>query len=87
MGTVSPRKTGLVLAALYGGWHLLWATLVALGWAQAILNFVFWMHFLASPFKVQAFQPGVALILILVTTLLGYVLGYVLGVLWNWIHK
>lgn len=87
MGAINPNKAGLVLGTLYGGWHLVWAVLVGIGWAQAILNFVFWIHFLSSPFKTQVFRPEVALILILATAAIGYVLGYVLGVLWNWIHK
>jgi hypothetical protein len=30
------HKLGLVLAALIGGWHLVWRLLVLLGWAQAL---------------------------------------------------
>jgi hypothetical protein len=87
MGTVNPNKAGLVLGALGGGWHFLWALLVAASWAQAVINFVFWMHFLSPPYVVKPFQPGVSLILIVVTTALGYAMGYILGVLWNLIHR
>ena len=87
MGTVNPNKTGLVLGALAGGWHVAWATLVAVGWAQWLLNFVFCLHFLKSPFVVQEFHVWMALILIAVTATIGYVVGYIVGVLWNWIHK
>jgi hypothetical protein len=87
MGTITPHRAGLVLATLLGGWHLLWALLVAVGWAQAVLNFVFWIHFLNSPYTVVPFHAGIAVILILVTATLGYVIGYVLAVLWNWIHR
>ncbi|HYL87020.1 MAG TPA: hypothetical protein VE263_22545 [Candidatus Angelobacter sp.] len=87
MGAVNPHKAGLVLAALLGGWHWIWAMLVALGWAQPVLNFVFWMHFLKPPFSVAPFSAGVAAVLIIVTVALGYVMGYILGVLWNWIHR
>jgi hypothetical protein len=48
---------------------------------------VFWMHFLAPPFKIEAFQPVRALVLIVVTTGIGYVLGCVFGLLWNRLHK
>jgi hypothetical protein len=87
MGTVNPNKAGLVLAALLGGWHFLWAVLVAAGWAQAFLNFVFWMHFIKPPYTVGAFSASIALTLILVTAAIGYVIGYVLAVLWNAIHR
>jgi hypothetical protein len=84
---LNPNKTGLVLAALMGGWHLLWALLVAAGVAQACLNFVFWMHFLTPIYVVKAFQPGIAVVLIVVTAVLGYLIGCILAALWNWIHR
>jgi hypothetical protein len=87
MGTVNPNKTGLVLGTLIGGWHLVWALLVAVGWAQWLLNFVFWLHFLKPAYVVETFHAWIAVILIAVTATIGFVVGYILGVLWNWIHK
>jgi hypothetical protein len=37
----NPKKVGLVIAALIGGWHVIWVALVAAGWAQPLINFVF----------------------------------------------
>lgn len=87
MGTVNANRAGLVLGTLMGGWHFVWATLVALGWAQALINFVFWMHFIEPIYVIKPFQAGVAAILIIVTAVFGYLMGYILGVLWNWIHR
>jgi hypothetical protein len=87
MGTVNTNRAGLVVGTLIGGWHLLWALLVAAGWAQGFLDFVFWMHFLKPPYVVGAFHAWIAVILIAVTAAIGYVVGYILGVLWNWIHR
>jgi hypothetical protein len=87
MGNVSPLKTGVVLGTMIGGWHLLWAVLVAFGWAQHLINFIFWVHFIQPIYVVGPFNFGIALILILVTATIGFTLGYVFAVLWNWIHR
>jgi hypothetical protein len=87
MGKVNPNKVGMALGALIGGWHLVWALLVAVGWAQWVMNFIFWMHFLKPPYTVGPFSAGIAVILILVTATVGYVFGYIFGVLWNWVHR
>jgi len=84
---VNPLKVGWVLGALLGLLHMGWAALVAMGVAQALLDFVFWMHFMKPVFIVQAFDPLVALVLLVVTTAAGFVVGVVLGVLWNWVHR
>lgn len=87
MEAVKPNKVGIVFALLYGGWHTLWAILVGVGFAQPLLNFVFWVHFLKPPFVVGEFSVGIALILIAVTAVIGYIIGVILAVLWNWVHR
>ena len=62
---------GLCLASL----HFCWVILVALGLAQSLLNFIFKLHMLNSPFIVQAFDPLLAIGLIGITFLIGCFYG------------
>lgn len=58
---------GFCLASL----HFCWALLVALGLAQPLMDFIFKLHMLNSPFQVQIFNWGLALSLIAVTFVIG----------------
>ena len=84
---VNIHRVGLIFALLGGGWHLLWTVLVASGWAQAVADFIFWMHFIKPVYVIEPFVLVRASILIGITAIIGYIGGFLLGVLWNWIHK
>jgi hypothetical protein len=86
MRAIHPIRAGVTLAVLIGGWHAVWAGLVAFGWAQPIIDFVFWMHFIKPVYVVGSFNLGIALILIGVTTVVGFLVGYVFGFVWNRLH-
>jgi hypothetical protein len=81
--TISQHKAGLVVAALLGGWHLLWSSLVAVGLAQPLIDFVFWMHFIKPVYVVEPFSVGRAAILVAVTATVGYAVGFLFALLWN----
>jgi hypothetical protein len=83
---IHPGKAGLVLGTLIGGWHLLWALLVALGWAQPLIDFIFWLHFIKPVYVVGKFDAGVAALLVGLTGVIGFALGGAFAVLWNKIH-
>jgi hypothetical protein len=85
--TINPIKSGLALGAVMALWHLTWSLLVALGWAQSFIDFVFWIHFIKPVYVVQPFNPATAAILIGVTAAIGFAVGVVFAVLWNWFHK
>jgi hypothetical protein len=87
MSTINPVKAGLVLGAVIALWHLSWSLLVALGWAQSFVDFIFWIHFIKSVYVVETFNPGRAAILVAVTAAIGFVIGSVFAALWNWVHR
>jgi hypothetical protein len=80
---LSSTTIGLVLGAMVGGMHLFWSLLVAAGWGQLILNFVFWMHFIKPIYLIEPFELTRAISLVVVTTGIGFVLGCAAAWLWN----
>lgn len=86
MIALNPHKTGLVLGVLLGGWHFGWSLLVAAGWAQPLIDFVFEIHFIRPVYVIEPFSPGRAILLIVLTAGIGYAVGLCAGALWNGLH-
>ena len=74
---------GLCLASL----HFCWLILVLTGLAQPLLDFIFKLHMLNSPFKVQPFDGLLALGLLGITFLIGCFYGFVFYMIKRLIHK
>jgi hypothetical protein len=83
----NPHKAGLVIAALIAGWHVVWSVLVLVGWAQPILDFVFWAHMIKPVYFVKPFEPMAAVVLIVITAVIGYIFGFVGAIIWNRLHR
>ena len=83
MTRIQPHSAGSVLGILMGVWHALWAGLIWAGAAQAVLDYIFRLHMITPPYTVAAFDPGLALALVLVTAIIGYLFGWAGAVIWN----
>ena len=83
MAKLSTTTTGLVLGAVMGGMHLFWSLLVAAGWGQPIMNFIFWMHFIKPIYLIEPFESIRAISLVVVTSIIGFMLGWAAAWLWN----
>lgn len=86
MHPINPVRAGLVFSAVLALWHLAWATLVGLGWAQAVLDFILRLHFIDLDLKIAPFNLGTAAALVAVTGLIGFAVGAILAIVWNQIH-
>ena len=83
---MTPHRTALVVAILLGGWHALWSAVVAIGWAQPLVDFMFRIHFIRPVYVIERFDIGIALLLVAITAAIGYLAGWILAVLWNKLH-
>jgi hypothetical protein len=86
MRTISANKSGIAVGLVLGGYHLVWSLLVAVGWGQAIIDFIMWMHFIKPVFLIETFSIGRAAILVIATALVGYVIGSTFAIVWNRMH-
>ena len=83
MSKVSVPRTGLALGVLAGGFHAVWAALVAAGWGQPLLDLIFRLHFIDPPYHVMAFNLPTAATLVGLTFAIGLVGGVALAITWN----
>jgi K+-sensing histidine kinase KdpD len=86
-GRINKNKAGVVVGSLMGIYHLTWALLVAFGVAQAVIDWIFRLHFIQPPYTITAFNPVTAVTLIVVTSIIGFVVGWLFGAIWNWLHS
>lgn len=87
MSHLNPKKTALTLGVFFAGVHVFWSALVASGVAQAVLDFIFWLHMIRAVYLVDTFNIVASLSLILMTFVVGSAVGFVFAKIWNWLHK
>lgn len=87
MKELNEKKVALTLGLFLGGWHLVWSVLIVLGFAQPLLNFIFWIHMLTTPVQVTGFELTKSAILTVVTFIVGYGVGFIFAKIWNKVHR
>lgn len=78
-----PLRVGLVAALFMAACHTIWALLVTTGWAQPVIDFVFWMHFIQPPYTIEPFNIWISVVLVTVVSAIGFAVGYVFALIWD----
>jgi hypothetical protein len=60
---------------------------VLIGWAQPIIDFIFWAHMIKPVYVVRSFNLAAAIMLIAITALIEYVFGFAGTIIWNRIRR
>jgi len=87
---MSKNKLGLVVGSFLAIFHLVWSVAVAItpSGVQSFMNWIFNIHHLSLPMAIiTPFVVSNAIILIIVTFIMGYIFGWVLAALFNILHK
>lgn len=87
MQELNVGKAALMVGFFVGGAHLIWSILIALRWAQALVNFSAGLHMVTAPVQVLPFNLGTAFLLILIAFTVGYIGGRIFASIWNAVNK
>ena len=85
MRHVSPTKAGIAVGTVIGLWHVIWVTLVGVGWAKPVMDFVLRLHFINLQYDLAPYSAATAGALVLLTFTVGAAFGFVFAVIWNWL--
>ncbi|HLE06996.1 MAG TPA: hypothetical protein VI933_00040 [archaeon] len=81
---ISEKKAAMLLATFAVTVHIIWSALVALGFAQAYVNWMLGMHFITAPVvTVGTFDIVTALSLIVSVAIVAYIAGFIFAFVWN----
>jgi hypothetical protein len=87
MQKMSVNKIGLAVGGTFAVFHIAWSLLVLAGVAKVFMDWVLGLHFMEMEYSVTPFVLLNAVMLAIVTGVIGYLLGCVFGWLWNFVHK
>ena len=82
--SLNVNRCALTSAMVLASVHLSWALLVAVGYAQPLVDLILWLHFIKPTFVVEAFEPSRAVLLVIGTGSIGYGMGALFATIWNY---
>jgi len=85
MRRISPTKTAVAVGTVVGLWHVIWVTLVGVGWAKPVLDFILRLHFIQLQFELAPYSATTAATLVILTFAIGAFFGLVFALVWNWL--
>ncbi len=87
MRHISPTKTAVAVGSVIGLWHLVWVTLVGIGWAKPVMDFILKLHFIKLQYALAPYAATTAGELVILTFVIGAVFGFVFSLIWNWLSS
>ncbi|MEK6873721.1 MAG: hypothetical protein AABW91_02655 [Nanoarchaeota archaeon] len=86
---MNKNKAGLVGGIFLGVAHLLWALAIAVSPSlmQSCLDFIFRVHFISNGWKLSAFNIIDAVLLVVITFVIGYILGWLFALIVELTYK
>jgi hypothetical protein len=85
MRHISIGKAAVSVGTVLAAWHTMWVTLVGVGWAGSVLNFILELHFLKVRVEVAPYSAFTAFALVATTFCIGALLGAIFAIVWNWL--
>ncbi|MFA5936117.1 MAG: hypothetical protein WC787_04690 [Patescibacteria group bacterium] len=81
--SLNARNVGFAIGGMLGLFHLGWGILIALGFAQPLLDMVFRLHMLTPVYTVASFDLMLMIGLVVFTSVAGFCFGFVGATIWN----
>lgn len=82
---ISVPKAAMAVGSVGGIWHLVWVTLIAIGWAKPVFDFILELHFIRLNYQLAPFGLVTAISLVAITFCASALLGAIFAVVWNWL--
>jgi ribose/xylose/arabinose/galactoside ABC-type transport system permease subunit len=85
MRHINPGKAAISVGSVVGLWHLIWVTLVGIGWAKPVMDFILRLHFIDLNYTLAPYSTATAVTLVLLTFTIGALFGLIFALVWNWL--